>query len=111
MIFGGGKKSGRRGEIDVTTFDFLDRSHEFARMWSEPGGEQTFIIEPRAIGADPFLFGMAMVDAIRHGAKAYAHAVNISEDEALARIFEGFDAERSNPTDSPIDITPGGGLN
>ena len=58
--------AGRKGEIDVAGFDFLDGSVEFARFWSEPEGEQTFIIEPRALGADPFLFGMAMVDAIRH---------------------------------------------
>ena len=62
--------SGREGEIDVADFHFLDGSFEFARFWSEPQGEQTFIIEPRALGADPFLFGMAMVDAIRHGAIA-----------------------------------------
>jgi hypothetical protein len=48
--------AGREGEIDVDGFDFLDGSFEFARFWSEPGGEQTFIIEPRALGADPFLF-------------------------------------------------------
>jgi hypothetical protein len=74
----GNKKGGREGEIDVTGFDFLDGSIEFARFWSEPEGEQTFIIEPRALGADPFLFGMAMVDAIRHGAIAYSRAVGVS---------------------------------
>jgi hypothetical protein len=64
----------REGEIDVGELDFLDGSFEFARFWSEPQGEQTFIIEPRALGADPFLFGMAMVDAIRHGAIAYSRS-------------------------------------
>jgi hypothetical protein len=106
-----GKKSGRLGEIDLSDFDYLDGAHEFARMWSEPDGQQTFIIDPRGLGADPFLFGMAMVDAVRHGAKAYAYAVNISEEEALARIWEGLDAERSNPTDTPVEVGPNGNPN
>ena len=95
-----GKKSNgaRLGQIDVGEFDFLDNSLEFARLWAEPEGPMTAIIEPRHLGADPFLFGMAMLDAIRHAARAYAHAVDISEEQALARIFEGFDAERGNNT-------------
>ncbi len=108
----GTKKGGREGEIDLSGLDFLDGSHEFARFWSEPEGEQTFIIEPRAIGADPFLFGMAMVDAIRHGAIAYSRAVNISEGQALARIMEGFQAELENPTDDPKPLDdPDGSIN
>jgi hypothetical protein len=107
----GSKKAGRAGEIDVSDLDFLDRSSEFARCWSEPAGEQTFIIEPRALGADPFLFGMAMVDAIRHAAIAYSRAVNVSEEQALARIMEGFHAELENPTDAPNPLPDEGSLN
>ena len=101
----GNRNTGREGEIDVAELDFLDGAQEFARLWSQPEGEQTFIIEPRALGADPFLFGMALVDAIRHGAIAYSRAVGITEDHALARIMEGFQAELENPTDEarPID--------
>jgi hypothetical protein len=101
--------AGREGEIDVGSFDFLDGSFEFARFWSEPGGEQTFIIEPRALGADPFLFGMAMVDAIRHAAIAYSRAVGIGEGEAFGRILAGFQAELENPTDEakPLDEQDG----
>ncbi len=104
--------AGRKGEIDVSSFDFLDGSDEFARFWSEPEGEQTFIIDPEALGADPFLFGMAMVDAIRHAAIAYSRAVDISEEQALARIMEGLAAELENPTDEakPLD-DPEGKLN
>ena len=104
----GKKQSGRDGEIDLAGFDFLDGSFEFARLWAEPQGPMTCIIEPRALGADPFLFGMAMVDAIGHGAKAYAHALGIPEEEAHARIWEGLDAERANPTDTPREIDPDG---
>jgi hypothetical protein len=107
----GRKGGGRTGEIDVSGFGFLDGSAEFARLWAEPQGPMTCIIEPRALGADPFLFGMAMVDAIGHGAKAYAHALGIAEDEALARIWQGLDAERANPTDQPHEIDPEGSAN
>jgi hypothetical protein len=104
----GKKSSGRAGEIDVGEFGFLDGSQEFARLWAEPGGPMTCIIEPRALGADPFLFGMAMVDAVSHGAKAYAHALGIPEAEALARIWQGLDAERVSPTDTPREVGPDG---
>ena len=107
----GAKKAGRAGEFDLASCDFLDGSFEFARFWSEPEGEQTFVIEPAALGADPFLFGMAMVDAIRHGAIAYARAVNVSEEHAFARIMEGFQAELANPTDDPRPLPDEGSVN
>jgi hypothetical protein len=102
-------KKGRAGEIDVAQFDFLDGSNEFARLWAEPEGPVTCIIEPRALGPDPFLFGMALVDAVRHGAKAFAYDTGDSGDEALARIWDGLDAERANPTEDPIQIDLEGG--
>ena len=40
-------------------------------------------------------------------AKAYAAAVEVSEDHALERILEGFDAERAHPTDQPTQLGPG----
>jgi hypothetical protein len=100
----------KAGEIDVSEFSFLDNSLEFARLWVEPQGMMTCLIEPRALGADPFLLGMALVDTVSHGAKAYAHALGISEEQALARIWEGFDAERANPTDAAREIDPKGSV-
>jgi len=95
-------KKGRKGEIDVSPFDFLDRSQEFARLWAEQGGPMTCIIEPRALGPDPFLFGMALVDAVRHGAKAYSHATGVPEDQALVRIWkDSMPSGRARPT-SPL---------
>ena len=95
----------RQGAIDLDGLDFLDGSNEFARFWSEPEGEQTFIIDPEALGADPFLFGMAMVDAIRHAAIAYSRVVNVTEEQALERIMEGFEAELETPTDVPRPLS------
>ena len=45
------------------------------------------------------------------GAKAYAHAVGISEEHALARIWEGFEAERNAPTDIPTQLPLKGEMN
>ena len=102
------KKKAHAGELDVSNFDFLNESTEFARLWH--GGEHgmTAIIDPRGLGADPGLFGLALMDAARHAAIAYSQAVNISEEEALERILEFFDAERANPTDDPTQINPEG---
>ena len=86
-------------------------SVEFLRVWVKQDGPVTCFVNPVPIGPDPFAFGLAMVDCVRHAAKAYARAVNIDEDEALARIWEGLDAERAAPTTDPISITAKRDLN
>ena len=43
-----------------------------------------------------------MVDAIRHGARAFSQRDGISEEEALSRIWQGVDAERDCHT-TPLD--------
>jgi Domain of unknown function (DUF5076) len=50
---------------------------------------------------DPAVWGIALADAVRHVAKAYALSGFVSENEALDRIKLTFDAEWSAPTDSP----------
>ena len=95
---------GRKGivtnELDITSAaHLLQGSREFLRMWAQPGGPATCLIDPAALGADPALLGIALVDCVRHGARAWANATGISEDEALARIWFGVDAERQSPTD------------
>jgi F0F1-type ATP synthase membrane subunit b/b' len=42
---------------------------------------------------------MLLVDVARHAARAYAREANYSEEEALARIVEMFEAEIARPTD------------
>lgn len=108
-MFGRGKAPAEHeGEISIEGMDFLGASQEFARLWAEPDGPMTALINPHHLGGDPFLFGMATVDAIRHAARAWAAAVNIPEEEALARIYEGFDAERANNT-TGLDTMHDGG--
>ena len=91
--------------------EMIGGSVEFLRVWVKQDGPVTCFVNPVPIGPDPFAFGLAMVDYVRHAAKAYARAVNIDEDEALARIWEGLDAERAAPTTDPISITAKRDLN
>jgi hypothetical protein len=95
-----GRKGIVTGEIDVSgAAHLLQGSREFLRMWHRPGGEATCLVDPAALNPDPAAFGIALVDCVRHGARAWANATGISESDALARIWLGLDAERENPTD------------
>src|SRR5213079_3212897 len=48
---------------------------------------------------EPDVWGLVLVDIARHAARAYARESEYSEDEALARIVEMFEAEIARPTD------------
>lgn len=88
------------GELDISGATAVLRgANEFLRMWAVAGGNVTCLIDPTKIGDDPALLGLALVDCVRHGARAYARAYDIDEELALQRIWMGIDAERSNPTD------------
>ena len=83
--------------ISVEGLDFLSNSHEVARLWVEDQGPATCIIQPDRL-EDPEMFGMLMVDTIRHAGRAFASYLNISEAKALNRIWSGLDAERDEST-------------
>lgn len=99
-----GKKKGTSNELDISSYDRPPHAREFMRMWSDDGGGAICFVDPAALGADPFLYGIAIVDAIRHGANAYAQAVNITPEQAFDRIMEGFSAEMEQPTDMPKQV-------
>ena len=85
--------------IDLVPFaELLGDSREFLRVWAKDGGTLCFV-NPRPLGADPALFGIAMVDVIRNAASTYAKATGMPEDQALERIWMALDAERSAPAD------------
>ena len=48
---------------------------------------------------EPDMWGLLLVDLARHAARAYARESDYSEDEALQRIVEMFEAELARPTD------------
>ncbi len=49
---------------------------------------------------EPDVWGLLLVDVARHAARAYARESDYSEDEALGRIVEMFQAELARPTDT-----------
>jgi hypothetical protein len=54
---------------------------------------------------EPEMWGLLLVDIARHAARAYARESDYSEEEALERILDMFDAEIERPTD-PGSATP-----
>ena len=48
---------------------------------------------------EPDMWGLVLVVIARHAARAYARESAYTEDEALARIVEMFEAEIARPTD------------
>lgn len=87
----------------------IEGSTEFLRVWTRPDGASACFVNPVPLGPDPIAFGQAVVDTVRQAAKAYARAVNIDEDEALARIWAGVDDERASTPVDPISFTRTGG--
>jgi Domain of unknown function (DUF5076) len=48
---------------------------------------------------DPLTWGVLLVDLARHAARVYAMETGIGEEEAMAEIRAGIEAELDNPTD------------
>ncbi|MGA2288431.1 DUF5076 domain-containing protein [Bradyrhizobium sp.] len=48
---------------------------------------------------EPDIWGLLLVDLARHASRAYARESDYTEDEALRRIIDMFEAEIARPTD------------
>ena len=48
---------------------------------------------------EPDMWGLLLVDIARHASRAYARESDYTEQEALTRIIEMFEAEIARPTD------------
>ncbi len=48
---------------------------------------------------EPDMWGLVLVDIARHAARAYGRESDYTEDEALTRIIDMFEAELNRPTD------------
>jgi hypothetical protein len=48
---------------------------------------------------EPDIWGLLLVDVARHAARAYAQESEYTEEEALTRIVDMFEAEIARPTD------------
>jgi hypothetical protein len=49
---------------------------------------------------EPEMWGLLLVDIARHAARAFARESEYSEEEALERILDMFEAEIQRPTDT-----------
>jgi uncharacterized protein DUF5076 len=49
---------------------------------------------------EPDMWGLLLVDVARHAARAYARESAYTEEDALARIVDMFEAEIARPTDT-----------
>ena len=49
---------------------------------------------------EPDMWGLLLVDIARHAARAYARESAYTEEEALTRIIDMFEAEIARPTDA-----------
>ena len=54
---------------------------------------------------EPDMWGLLLVDIARHAARAYARESEYSEEEALERILDMFEAEIARPTDMGTTTT------
>jgi len=77
--------------------DALEKGgHEVLRASIVDGGVSVAL---RRSFDDPFTWGILLVDLARHACRIYATETELSEEEAMARIVEGLQAELDNPTD------------
>lgn len=79
--------------VDVLQGD----AREIARLWVTHRGPATVFLNTSHL-ADPAMIGMLLVDTARHAARAYAQSRGMDEEEAMERIWQGFDAERGAPS-------------
>ncbi len=49
---------------------------------------------------EPDMWGLLLVDVARHAARAYSRESEYTEEEALQRILDMFEAEIARPTDT-----------
>ena len=54
---------------------------------------------------EPDMWGLLLVDVARHASRAYARESAYTEDQALTRIVDMFEAEIARPTDV-VNTTP-----
>jgi hypothetical protein len=78
------------------------QSVEVLRVWAAPGLPQQLTL--RITWKDSGAWGLLLADVPRHAAKAYANEGHNAAD-VLARIRQLLDAEFSNPTDTPVQLT------
>ena len=94
---GGGSGAVAANELAVPGAAFGDPSaQEMLRAWSIGGGLQ---VSMQRNFDDPAVWGLLLTDIARHAARIYARETDYTEESALERIRQLFDAEMAKPTD------------
>jgi hypothetical protein len=75
------------------------RALEMLRVWAAEKGQHVSI--KTGLWNDPFIWGLMLVDLARHIALAHEQLGQMSSDEFLDRLKQGFEAEWDHPTDRP----------
>ena len=87
--------AGPRFEALSVPPDALERGgHEVLRASIVDGGVSVAL---RRSFDDPFTWGVLLVDLARHAARIYALETDLSEEEAMAEIRAGLQAELDDP--------------
>jgi len=98
VIFGRDSK-----ELEKPPISREKSAFEILRVWGGSNLPQQYAINPT--WDDPGAWGLLLVDIARHASKAYAAAGSTTDQEALLRIKQIFDAEWNLPTDDPQQIS------
>ncbi|MFL5342622.1 MAG: DUF5076 domain-containing protein [Gemmataceae bacterium] len=73
------------------------KARELVRVWAASGKQHLSLAAD--LWDDPASWGIMLVDLARHLARAYGRSKALDENEALARIRAGMDAEWAQDTD------------
>ena len=84
-------------ELPIPPIALTDaRARELLRVWAAKGAQHVTIAA--GLWADPAACGIMLVDLARHLARAYEQQGTHTLDDALSRIYAGFDAEKGHST-------------
>jgi len=92
---GFGKKLEHPGAVALDERFGLPRdAFELARFWVSPEAARSYVLIGYQERWTPELLGALLVESVHTAAAAYAARTNMSEGDALQRIWHGFDDER-----------------
>ena len=72
-------------------------SKELLRVWAAAGNQHISIAT--GVWENPTIWGIMLVDLLRHIARSYEKVGNVSYEESMRLIKAGFDAEWEIPTE------------
>lgn len=96
-MIGWRKKSEHQGAIPLDGHAGLsDDYFELARFWVSPECGRSYVLTARPDQWSPELLGALLVESVHTAAAGLAAQSGITEEEAIRRIWTGFDDERAS---------------